>query len=107
MSITNSFRIKISPLRLHSASSVQISHSTSSFRSVMPPVMIRPLDLFFAASVNFNGAGNTNMFNKNIRVRLSPIKPHILRNIQIRSNGVECILVFLNAVLRGVDVVNI
>ena len=79
MSITNIFRITISPHRLHSASSVQLPHTTYNFRTVRSSVMIRPLNLFSAASIDFNGAGNTNMFNKNLRVPLSPIESPILR----------------------------
>ena len=63
MSITNHFRITISPPRLCSASSVHMPHSTSSFRTMILPVMIRSLNLFSDASLNFNGAGNTDMFN--------------------------------------------
>ena len=59
--------------------SVPIPHSTSSFRTMMPSVMIRPLNLFSAASVNFNGAGSTYMFNKTLWVQSSPIKSPILR----------------------------
>ena len=46
---------------------------------MMPSVMIRPFNLFSAASVNFNGAGSTYMFNKTLKVQLSPIKSPILR----------------------------
>ena len=87
MSITNSFRMIISPLRLHSASSVQIPRSIISFRTLVSSVTITPLKLFSAASINFKGAGNTNMFNN--------------ANVQIRSKGVECILVLLSSMLRS------
>ena len=63
MSITNNFRTTISLPRLCSASSVHMPFSISSFRTMIPSVMIRPLNLFSVASVNFNGAGNVDMFN--------------------------------------------
>ena len=78
MSITNRFTLTISPLRLHSASSVRIPHSINNFRTMLPPVLVRPINLFPAASVNFSGAGNT-MFKNNLRIRFSPLKSPILR----------------------------
>ena len=79
MSITNRFTLIITPLRLHSASSVRIPHSINNFRTMLPLVLVRPVNLFSAASVNFSGAGNTNMFKNNLRIRLSPLKSPILR----------------------------
>ena len=73
---------------------------------MIPSVMIRPLKLCFAAFVNLYGAGSTNMFNKNFKIRLPPIKSPILRkytNPFTRGGGSGgkdcCILVFLSAVL--------
>ena len=79
--MTNREKITISPLRLHAASSVRIPTSTHSFRTLLPTVRIRPLDLFLASSVNLHGASNANVFRNNLRVRLSPIKSLVLRNI--------------------------
>ena len=76
MSITNRFTLTISPLRLHSASSVRIPHSINNFRTMLPSVL--PLNLFSATSV-FSGAGNTNMFKNNLRIRRSPLKSPVLR----------------------------
>ena len=42
-------------------------------------VLVRPINLLSAASVNFSGAGNTNMFKNNLRIRLSPLNSPILR----------------------------
>ena len=79
MSITNRFKLTISPLWLHSASSVRIPHSINNFRTLLPSVLVRPINLFSATSVNFSGADNTNMFKNNLRIRLSPLKSPILR----------------------------
>ena len=79
MSITNRFKLAISPLRVHSASSVRIPHSINNFRTMLPSVLVRPINLFSVASVYFSGASNTNMFKNNLRIRLSPLKSPILR----------------------------
>ena len=79
MTITNRVKITISPLRLHAASSVRIPTSTHSFRTLLPTVRIRPLNLFSASSVDLHGASNTNVLRNNLRVRLSRIKSPVLR----------------------------
>ena len=79
MTITNRVKITISPLRLHAASSVRIPTSTHSFRTLLPTVRIRPLNLFSASSVDLHGASNTNVLRNNLRVRLSAIKSPVLR----------------------------
>ena len=80
MTITNRVKITISPLRLHAASSVRIPTSTQSFRTLLPTVRIRPLNLFSASSVDLHGASNTNVLHNNLRVRLSPIKSPVFGN---------------------------
>ena len=52
MTISNRIRITISPLRLHAASSVRIPISTHSFRTLLPTVRMRPLNLFLASCVD-------------------------------------------------------
>ena len=78
MTITNRLRITISPLRLHAASSVRIPTSTHSFRTLLPTVRMRHLNLFSASSVDLHGASDTNIFCNNLRVRLTPIKSPVL-----------------------------
>ena len=78
MSITNRFKVTISPLRLHSASSVQIPHSTNRFKSLLPSVKVTPLKLHSASSINLHGASNYNTFRNRLNVRLSPVKSPIL-----------------------------
>ena len=65
MTITNRVKITISPLRLHAASSVRIPTPTHSFRTFLPTVRIRPLNLFSASSVDLHGAYNTNVLRNN------------------------------------------
>ena len=79
MTISNRVKITITPLRLHAASSVRIPNSTHSFRTFLPTVRIRPLNLFSASSVDLHGTSNTNVLRNNLRVRLSPIKSPVLR----------------------------
>ena len=77
MTITN--RLRITPLRWHSASSVRIPHSINNFRTLKPAVRLRPLNLLSASSVNLHGLANTDIFYNNRRVRLSPLKSPVLR----------------------------
>ena len=79
MTITNRVKITISPLMLHDAFSVRIPTSAHSFRTLLPTVRIRPLNLFSPSSVDLRGASNTNVLRNNLRVRLSPIKSPVLR----------------------------
>ena len=75
MSFSKRINISISPLRLYSASSVQIPSSTRKFNTMLPSIKIRPLNILSASSVNLHG----NVFHNNLRIRLSALKSHILR----------------------------
>ena len=66
MTITNRVKITISLHRLHAASSVKIPTSSHSFRTLLPTVRIRPLNLFSASSVDLHGASNTNVLRNNL-----------------------------------------
>ena len=74
MSITNIYRfiVTISPLRLHSTSSVQIPHSTSKFNSLLPTVNVTPLELILILY-------HPSIYMGLLRIRLSPLKTPILR----------------------------
>ena len=74
MTITNRLRITLTPLRLHSASSVRIPNSINNFRTLISAVKLRPLNILSASSVNLHGLANTNIFYNNLRVMLSPLK---------------------------------
>ena len=78
MVFSKRINISISPLRLHSASSVQIPSSTTKFNTMLPSIKIRPLHILSASSVNLHGITNSNVFHYNLRIRLSPLKSPIL-----------------------------
>ena len=69
--------LTISPIRLHSASSLQIPRSTARFNSLLPTVNVSPLKLHSVSSMKY-GASNYNIFSNHLRIRLSPIKSSIL-----------------------------
>ena len=79
MTITNRLKITLTPLRLHSASSVRIPNYINNFRTLIPAVRLRLLNLLSASSVNLHGLANTNIFHKKLRVMLSLLKSPVLR----------------------------
>ena len=46
---------------------------------MIPSIKIRPLNILSASSVNLHGITNSNVFHYNLRIRLSPLKSPILR----------------------------
>ena len=64
MTITNGLKITLTPLRLYSASSVRIPNSINNFRTLIPALRLRPLNLLSASSVNLRGLANTSIFHK-------------------------------------------
>ena len=70
MSITNRLKITISPIRLHSASPLQIPRSTARFNSLLPTVNVLPLKLHSVSSINLYGASNYNNSRHHLRIRL-------------------------------------
>ena len=46
---------------------------------MLPSIKIRPLNILSASSVNLHGITNSNVFHNNLRIRLSPLKSPILR----------------------------
>ena len=79
MTITNRLKITLIPLRLHSTSSVRIPNYINNFRTLIPVLRLRPLNLLSASSVNLHGLANTSIFHNNHRVMLSPLKSPVLR----------------------------
>ena len=79
MTITNRLKITLTLLRLHSASSVRIPNSINNFRTLIPALRLRPLNLLSASSVNLHGLADTSIFHNNLRVMLSPLKSPLLR----------------------------
>ena len=70
-------KMTISPIKLHSASSLQIPRSTARFNSLLPTVYVSPLKPHSVSSINLYGASNFNIFSNHLRIRLSPIKSPI------------------------------
>ena len=59
-------------------SSVRIPNSINNFRTLIPVLRLRPLNLSSASSVNLHGLANTSIFHNNLRVMLSPLKSQVL-----------------------------
>ena len=79
MSITNRLSINLTPIRLNSMSSVRISYSVNDFKSFLPFVSIRPLNLYSTSRINLHGLSNFNILRNNSFIRLSPIRSPILQ----------------------------
>ena len=75
----NRLKITLTSLRLHSASSVRIPNSINNFRTLIPALRLRPLNLLSASSVDLHGLANTSIFHNNLRVMLSLLKSPVLR----------------------------
>ena len=90
MTITNRLKTTLTPLRLHSASSVRIPNSINNFRTLIPAVRLRPLNLLSASSVNLHGLANTSIFHNNLRVMLSPLKSPVLRISECNAKRYHC-----------------
>ena len=78
MTITNRLRITLTPLRSHSASSLRIPNSINNFRTLIPAVRLRPLNLLLASSVSLHGSANTSIFYNDLQVMLSLLKSSVL-----------------------------
>ena len=80
-SIMNSLKtvkILLSPLRLHSASSIQIPQSTNRYNFMLPSVYISPLKLHSATKINLQGVSDSAHFRNHLKVRLLPLKSPVL-----------------------------
>ena len=80
MNSLKTVKIILSPLRLHSASSIQIPHSTNRYNSMLPSVYVSPLNLHWAIKINLHGVSDSVLFRNHLKVCLSPLKSHVLRN---------------------------
>ena len=70
----------LSPLRLHSATSIQTPQSTNRCNSMLPSVYVSPLKLHSATKVNLHGVSDFAYFRNHLKVRLSSLKSPVLRN---------------------------
>ena len=78
MTITDRLRATLTPLGLHSASSVRIPNSINNFRTLIPAVRLRLLNLLSASSFNLHGLAITSLFHSSLQVMLSPLKSPVL-----------------------------
>ena len=65
--------ILLSPLQLHSASSIQIPQSTIRFNFMLPFVYVSPLKLHSATKINLYLVSDTALFRNHLKVCLSPV----------------------------------
>ena len=79
MNSLKTVKILLSPLRLHSASSIQIPQSTNRYNSMLPSVYVSPLKLYSATKMNLHGVSDSALFRNHL-IRLSPLKTPVLRN---------------------------
>jgi len=75
--------IRISAVRMHSASSVQIPNHITNFRSLQPYVQLKPLKLHSASSFHVPSQSINNCFHNGPRIVLSPLKVSIQRNTSV------------------------
>ena len=73
-------KILFSPLWLHSNSSIQIPQSTNRYNFMLPSVFVSPLKLHLATKINLHGDSDSALFRNHLKVRLSLLKPPVLRN---------------------------
>ena len=70
----------LSPVQIHSASSIQIPQSTNRYHSMLPSVYVSPLKLHLAPKVDLHGGSDSALFRNHLKVRLYPLKSPVLRN---------------------------
>ena len=80
MNSLKTVKILLSPLRLHSASFIQIPQSTKRYNSMLPSVYFSPLKFYSATKINLHGVSDSTFFRKHLKARLSPLKSPVLRN---------------------------
>ena len=87
MNSLKTVKILLSPLRLHSATSIQIHQSTNRYNSMFPSVYVSPLKLHSATKMNLHGVSDSALVRNHFKVRLSPLKSSVLRNSRIKYKG--------------------
>ena len=80
MNSLKTVKILLSPLRLHSASSIQIPQSINRYNSMLPSVYVSPLKLHSATKINLHGVSYSALFRNHLKVCLFPLKSPVLRN---------------------------
>ena len=77
--------IKLSPLRLHSATSLHIPNSDNKILSSKPVVSLPRLNLHSATSFVLPSANISNCFHNGPRVALSPLSNSLIRKYNIKQ----------------------
>ena len=75
------------------------------FKSFLPSVRIRSLNLYSASSVNLRGLSNLNVLRNNSCIGLSPFRSLVIRKYSYTFISSEYVLMFLSAIPRGVTIV--
>ena len=90
MNSIKTVKILLSPLWLHSASSIQISQSTNRYNSMLPSVYVSPMKLHSATKINLHGVSDSALFRNHLKVRLSLLKSPVLRNSRSKYTKSKC-----------------
>ena len=88
MNSLKAVKFLLSPLRLHSASSIQIPQSTNRYNSMLPSVYVSPLNFHSATLTNLHGVSDSALFRNYLKVRLSPLRSPVLRKCKYRRSVV-------------------
>ena len=107
MNKTTTLRISLSPLRLHSASSIPIPQSTNRYNSMLSTVYVSPLKLYSATKINLHRISGSTLFRNHLKVRISPLKSPVFRNSRSKYRKSVIYPSFRIAMPKGVAAVNI
>ena len=66
-------KILLSPLWLHSASSIQSPKSTNRYNSMLPSVYVSPLKLHSATKINLHGFSDSALFRNHLKFVFLPL----------------------------------
>ena len=75
----------LSPLRLHTISSIQIPQSTNRYNSMLPSVYVSPLKLYLATKIDLHGISGSAFFRNHLKVRVSPLKSPVYYKVQCQD----------------------
>ena len=81
--LNRAIKIQLSPLRLHSASSIQVPKNGIAFLKSKPYVQLSPLNLHSATSVQIPTHNSTNIFNNRLAVSLTPLRSPVVRKYKV------------------------
>ena len=80
--------VRISPIKLHSASSLQVPSKISNFCSLQPRLRLEPLNLSRAKSFHVPSISVSHCFHNGPKVVLSPLKASVVRKALTQNNSV-------------------